>query len=52
MVSELPSYRRRLLEAAEGPTRIGNGALGGKATGLVRLREEVCAARDPGDQPR
>ena len=38
MATELPVYRRRLLNGAAGPTRIGKGALGGKATGLVRLR--------------
>lgn len=37
----LPVYRRRLLDHATGPTRIGGGDLGGKASGLLALREQV-----------
>ena len=44
----LPPYRRRLLDPADGPTRIGAGAIGGKAAGLVDLRDEVIARLDPG----
>lgn len=38
---QLPVYRRQLLNHATGPTRIGAGDLGGKASGLIQLREDV-----------
>jgi len=41
---ELPPFSRRFFEAAETFTRIGGGALGGKAEGLRRARE-VLAGR-------
>lgn len=40
-VRQLPVYRRRLLDQEAGPTRIGAGDLGGKASGLLELREDV-----------
>ncbi len=40
---QLPVYRRRLLDRATGPTRIGAGDLGGKASGLIDLRQDVVA---------
>lgn len=44
--AQLPVYRRRLLDHATGPTRIGGGELGGKAAGLLTLRNEVVGQLD------
>jgi hypothetical protein len=41
---ELPGFDRRFLESKEAVTRIGTGALGGKAQGLLAARD-VLAAR-------
>jgi phosphoenolpyruvate synthase/pyruvate phosphate dikinase len=43
---ELPGFDRRFLESTEAISRIGSGALGGKAQGLLAARE-VLAARFP-----
>ena len=44
---ELPGFDRRFLESKEAVTRIGAGALGGKAQGLLAARD-VLAARFAG----
>jgi hypothetical protein len=41
--AELPRFGRRFLAGEETMTRIGRGALGGKAAGLVMVRREVLA---------
>ncbi|HOX25020.1 MAG TPA: PEP/pyruvate-binding domain-containing protein [Candidatus Krumholzibacteria bacterium] len=43
----LPAFRRQLLDPVAGPTRIGAGALGGKASGLVALHEDVIHSLPP-----
>jgi hypothetical protein len=46
---QLPVYRRRLLDHAIGPSRIGAGDLGGKASGLLQLRDDVVTRLGSGD---
>ena len=42
----LPEYGRKFLEADVTLTRIGSGALGGKASGLVHVRDRVLSDLD------
>lgn len=42
----LPEYGRKFFGAKETFTRIGNGAIGGKAAGLRRILEEILAPLD------
>jgi hypothetical protein len=49
--SSLPRFDRSFLEGEHPLTRIGNGALGGKASGLVRIRDEILSKLDSEDCP-
>jgi len=48
---ELPPFGRQFLEGQETLTRLGTGALGGKASGLVQVRREVIASAAAADGP-
>jgi hypothetical protein len=47
----LPRFDRNFLEGEHTLTRIGNGALGGKASGLVQIRDEILSRFNPEDCP-
>ena len=47
----VPLFRREFLGAEETFTRIGDGALGGKAAGLDRMRRAILDRLDPGEFP-
>ena len=49
--NNLPEYGRRFFGAAESFTRIGGGAIGGKAAGLRLIRDKILPAIDPGEFP-
>lgn len=49
--SSLPEFGREFLGADLTMTRIGTGALGGKASGLVQVRDHVLSAIDPAEFP-
>jgi hypothetical protein len=49
--SRVPPFNREFFGAEETFTRIGDGALGGKATGLLRVREEILSKLDPNEFP-
>jgi hypothetical protein len=49
--SEVPRFEGDFFGSGHGFTRIGRGALGGKATGLLRAREEILSRLDPEDHP-
>jgi hypothetical protein len=44
---EVPSFTRRFLGATERFTRIGDGALGGKASGLLAMRHVLASLAPP-----
>ena len=47
----LPIFDRRFFDGRERFTQIGRGALGGKASGLVFIREAITRAIDPAAYP-
>ena len=49
--SDVPRFDREFFGAEDSFTRIGNGALGGKASGLLRVREEILSNLDPEEYP-
>jgi hypothetical protein len=49
--SDVPRFDREFFGANDTFTRIGDGALGGKASGLLRVREEILAKLDPDEFP-
>jgi len=49
--SDVPRFDREFFGAEDSFTRIGNGALGGKASGLLRVREEILSKLDPEECP-
>jgi len=49
--SDVPRFDREFFGADDSFTRIGNGALGGKASGLLRVREEILSKLDPEEFP-
>lgn len=44
---ELPAFSRRFFDAPERFTRIGSGSVGGKATGLLFMREVLASLAPP-----
>ena len=50
-VSVVPRFDRNFFGAESSFTRIGDGALGGKASGLLRVREEILSKLDPDEFP-
>ena len=50
-VSRVPRFNREFFGAENSFTRIGDGALGGKASGLLRVREEILSKLDPEEFP-
>jgi hypothetical protein len=44
---QVPRFNREFFGAENSFTRIGDGALGGKASGLLRVREEILSKLDP-----
>jgi len=48
---DVPRFDREFFGAKNGFTRIGDGALGGKASGLLRVREEILSRLDPDEFP-
>jgi len=49
--SVVPRFDREFFGAEHAFTCIGGGALGGKASGLLRAREEILSKLDPGEFP-
>ena len=49
--SDVPRFDREFFGAEDNFTRIGNGALGGKASGLLRVREEILSKLDSDQFP-
>ncbi len=49
--TQLPRFDRSFLESAATFTRIGSGEIGGKASGLRRVREDVLSNLSPQDFP-
>jgi len=49
--SDVPRFDREFFGAENSFTRIGNGAFGGKASGLLRVREEILSKLDPEEFP-
>jgi hypothetical protein len=49
--SAVPRFDREFFGAENAFTRIGDGALGGKASGLLRVREEILSRLDPQEFP-
>jgi hypothetical protein len=47
----VPRFDREFFGAKSTFTRIGDGALGGKASGLLRVREEILSKLDPEEYP-
>jgi hypothetical protein len=50
-VKDVPRFDREFFGAENTFTRIGSGALGGKASGLVRIREEILSRLGPDEFP-
>jgi hypothetical protein len=48
---DVPRFNREFFDAKDSFTRIGNGALGGKAAGLLRVREQILSRLDPEEFP-
>jgi len=48
---DVPRFDREFFGAESSLTRIGDGALGGKASGLLRVREEILSKLDPEEFP-
>ena len=49
--SGVPPFNRDYFGAENTFTRIGDGALGGKASGLLRVREEILSKLDSAEFP-
>ncbi|MBN1826936.1 MAG: hypothetical protein JW958_11785 [Candidatus Eisenbacteria bacterium] len=49
---DLPEFERRFFDGEETFTRIGEGEIGGKASGLRLIREKILSAVDPAEFPR
>ena len=49
--ADVPRFNREFFGAENSFTRIGDGALGGKASGLLRVREEILSKLDPEEFP-
>jgi hypothetical protein len=49
--SDVPRFNREFFGAENTFTRIGDGALGGKASGLLRVREEILSKLEPEEFP-
>ena len=49
--NDVPRFDREFFGAKNTLTRIGGGALGGKASGLSRVREEILSRLDPEEFP-
>ena len=49
--ADVPRFDREFFGAESSFTRIGDGALGGKASGLLRVREEILSRLDPEEFP-
>ena len=49
--SDVPRFDREFFGAENSLTRVGNGALGGKASGLLQVREEILSKLDPDEFP-
>jgi hypothetical protein len=50
-VSSVPRFNREFFDAEDSFTRIGDGALGGKAAGLLQVREKILSKLDPEEFP-
>jgi len=50
-LKDIPRFDREFFDAKNTFTRIGSGALGGKASGLLRVREEILSRLDPKELP-
>jgi hypothetical protein len=48
---DVPRFSREFFGAKDSFTRIGDGALGGKATGLLQVREQILSKLDPDEFP-
>jgi hypothetical protein len=48
---DVPRFNREFFGSENSFTRIGNGALGGKASGLLLVREEILSKLDPEEFP-
>jgi len=48
---DVPRFDREFFSGENSFTRIGDGALGGKASGLLRVREEILSKLDPEEFP-
>lgn len=48
---EIPRFDRRFLDGIERITAIGGGAIGGKASGLLRMRDVLARRLDPAEFP-
>jgi len=48
---DVPRFDREFFGTENTFTRIGDGALGGKASGLLRVREEILSKLDPDEFP-
>jgi hypothetical protein len=49
--SDVPRFDREFFGAENSLTRVGDGAFGGKASGLLRVREEILSRLDPDEFP-
>ena len=47
----LPRFDRRFFDGENRFSRIGDGEIGGKASGLLLIENEILAAMDPADSP-
>jgi hypothetical protein len=50
-VDEVPAFERRFFDGTEKFTRIGSGAIGGKASGLQLIREQILSRLGPDEFP-
>lgn len=49
--SDVPRFNREFFGAESNFTRIGDGPLGGKATGLLQVRSDILSRLDPNEFP-
>ncbi len=49
--ADVPRFDREFFDAENSFSRIGSGALGGKASGLLRIREEILSRIGPDESP-
>jgi hypothetical protein len=49
--ADVPRFDREFFGSEDSFTRIGDGVLGGKASGLLRVREEILSKLDPEEFP-